>query len=79
MTDCDEGTLVWVKDEAVKEKKMWEGDRLFLQEMEQSDRIFCFELHYDEMTTVQLYFDPMIYTKNLGYPKYLNSNSQTGG
>lgn len=48
MTDCDEGTLVWVKDEAVKEKKMWEGDRLFLQEMEQSDRIFCFELHYDE-------------------------------
>lgn len=47
--DCNEGTLVWVKDKDVKDLRVWEGDRYFLaQALKPKGEKFVYTLKYDE-------------------------------
>lgn len=47
--ECDEGTLAWKKEDEILNLDLWEGDRIFLQEMIQSHvKPFVYELFYDK-------------------------------
>ncbi len=45
---CDEGELVWVEKKDVEKLNLWEGDKIFLNEMEKSSRFFFLKLVYDK-------------------------------
>ena len=47
LTDCDEGTLEWVKKEDFHRLPQWEGDRIFLRLMEQKVPFFSLKLCYE--------------------------------
>ena len=47
LTDCDEGTLEWVKKEDFRRLPQWEGDRIFLLLMEQRVPFFSLKLCYE--------------------------------
>lgn len=47
LTDCDEGTLEWVKKEDFHRLPQWEGDRIFLRLMEQRVPFFSLKLCYE--------------------------------
>lgn len=44
---CDEGELVWVPKNDVPNLKIWEGDKLFLNRMVESQEFFELELRYE--------------------------------
>ena len=44
--ECDEGELVWVKKERVRELPAWEGDRIFLDLLEKDEPFFSLKLTY---------------------------------
>ena len=49
MHPCNEGTLEWIGEEKIPGLSLWEGDRLFLEEiLKGNHEPFCFELVYDE-------------------------------
>ncbi len=47
LTDCDEGTLEWVRKEDFHRLPQWEGDRIFLRLMEQKVPFFSLKLCYE--------------------------------
>ncbi len=47
LTDCDEGTLEWVKKEDFHRLPQWEGDRIFLHLMERKVPFFSLKLCYE--------------------------------
>ena len=47
LTDCDEGTLAWVKSADVPNLPLWEGDKIFLRLLAEDAPFFSLELHYD--------------------------------
>lgn len=47
LTDCDEGVLEWVDDALVPTLPTWEGDRIFLQLIEEERPFFSLKLAYD--------------------------------
>ena len=49
LADCDEGELAWVPKEKISELELWEGDRFFLRELEESGVFFTMKLVYDRM------------------------------
>ena len=56
LTDCDEGTLEWVKKEEVYELSIWEGDKIFFRLLEEREEFFSLKLRYieDELVEVKL-------------------------
>ena len=48
LAECDEGELVWVKKEQIKELNLWEGDHIFLKLLEERESFFTLKLVYDE-------------------------------
>ena len=44
--DCDEGTLEWLPKDELREKKLWAGDHIFLDLMEQGGPFFSLKLCY---------------------------------
>ena len=44
--DCDEGTLEWLPKNELREKKLWAGDHIFLDLMEQGGPFFSLKLCY---------------------------------
>lgn len=44
---CDEGELLWVSREFVKELPKWEGDEIFLDLMWQGEPFFLLKLRYE--------------------------------
>ncbi len=46
LTDCDEGTLEWIKKEEVTNLNLWEGDRVFLKLLAVDAPFFRLELRY---------------------------------
>lgn len=50
--ECTEGVLRWIPKHDVLNLKLWEGDRIFLKELVDHDRIFSLKLSYegDELT-----------------------------
>ncbi len=47
LIECSEGDLEWVPKEDVLSLNLWEGDRIFLRMLEESDRFFTLKLVYD--------------------------------
>ena len=47
LTATREGTLEWVEENEIMKLNLWEGDRIFLQRMMDSDEPFELEMHYD--------------------------------
>ena len=47
LADCDEGVLEWVPIARVPELELWEGDRIFLELLEQDTPCFTLKLVYD--------------------------------
>lgn len=47
MTACDEGDLEWVPKEAVTGLPIWEGDRLFFEELLKDRGFFTMKLRYE--------------------------------
>ena len=47
LSDCDEGELVWVSKEDVKNLPIWEGDKVFFRLLDERDDFFSVKLVYD--------------------------------
>ena len=47
LKECDEGELVWVKKKEVPGLPIWEGDKIFLRLLEESEHYFSLKLVYD--------------------------------
>ena len=52
ITDCNEGELVWVPKNKIKELKLWEGDYIFFELLEQEQKFFSLKLCYEDDTLV---------------------------
>jgi len=48
LTECDEGVLAWVEKEKVPTLPLWEGDKVFLQLLQEDAPFFSLKLVYDE-------------------------------
>ena len=47
MTSCDEGVLEWVPKDQVPDLPIWEGDRLFFEELARDRGFFTMKLRYE--------------------------------
>lgn len=48
LISCDEGTLEWIKISEVMELNLWEGDRIFLEELLKNDNYFEMSFFYEK-------------------------------
>lgn len=62
LTSCEEGILEWVPKDALQEKNLWEGDRLFLKLLAEDAPFFSMKLMYqgDKLTEAVLNGQKMI-------------------
>ncbi len=57
-TDCSEGELLWVEKERVRQElPIWEGDRIFLDLLEQKAPFFSLKLEYSHRKLVSWKLD----------------------
>jgi len=56
LADCDEGELAWIDKKRVPELPLWEGDRIFLELLDNRKDFFSLKLCYsgDELTRAVL-------------------------
>ncbi len=54
---CDEGDLEWIEKSRLRELTLWEGDKLFLELLEQNAPFFSLKLVYEGDTLVQAVLD----------------------
>lgn len=47
MIECNEGNLEWVKKSEIRNLPMWEGDFLFFDLLDQTDRFFTMKVKYE--------------------------------
>ncbi len=45
--ECSEGDLAWVEKSRIPELYIWEGDKLFLERMQKSDKFFSMMVRYE--------------------------------
>jgi len=57
LKQCDEGDLVWVKNEAIKNLNLWEGDLIFHKLIKQNEPFFQLKLVYKENRLDQAYLN----------------------
>lgn len=57
MTTCSEGTLEWVKKSDLDKLNLWEGDKIFLQLLEEDAPFFSLKLSYEGDTLVYAALD----------------------
>lgn len=53
LKECDEGQLEWVDKDSLDDLPLWEGDRIFLDILKNSDRFFSLKLSYKGDTLVE--------------------------
>lgn len=61
---CDEGELEWVEKEKVYDLNLWEGDKIFLRLLVETNEFFSLKLVYDghdKLVDVQLNGKPMAF------------------
>lgn len=46
LKECDEGKLEWIDKKLLRNKKLWEGDHIFLDLMEEDRPFFSLKLEY---------------------------------
>lgn len=58
---CDEGDLVWVKEEEIGDLPLWPGDKIFFRLLKERSDVFSLKLHYlhDELVAASLDGKPM--------------------
>ena len=49
---CTEGVLKWIPKDQIFDLNLWEGDRIFLKKLLETDEIFSLKLRYQEDTLV---------------------------
>ena len=47
LKECSEGDLAWVRKSDIPDLYIWEGDKLFLERMQQSDNFFSMMVRYE--------------------------------
>ena len=47
LTACNEGELCWIDKKAVPQLNLWEGDRIFLELLNEQEPFFSLKLCYD--------------------------------
>ena len=47
LKECSEGDLAWVRKSDIPDLYIWEGDKLFLERMQQSDKFFSMMVRYE--------------------------------
>lgn len=47
MRECDEGELVWVPQREIANLKLWEGDKVFLRLLKETEDFFSLKLRYE--------------------------------
>ena len=57
LIDCDEGELVWLPKAELLTKKMWAGDRLFLEALDERSDFFSLKLRYRGEELVESKFE----------------------
>lgn len=57
MTDCNEGTLEWVKKADVYDLPIWEGDKVFFRLLEEGRDFFSLKLRYEGANLVEVVLD----------------------
>lgn len=57
ITDCDEGTLEWVKKSEVYDLPIWEGDKVFFRLLEERREFFSLKLRYEGEKLVEVVLD----------------------
>ena len=57
LKECDEGDLEWIERSRLRELTLWEGDKLFLELLEQDAPFFSLKLVYEGDTLVQAVLD----------------------
>jgi 8-oxo-dGTP diphosphatase len=57
ITECNEGELAWIDKDKIMDLNLWDGDRIFLDIMINSDKLFSIKLSYkgDDIVDKQLY------------------------
>lgn len=57
ITECNEGELAWIDKDKIMDLNLWDGDRIFLDIMINSDKLFSIKLSYkgDDIVNKQLY------------------------
>ncbi|SEQ07468.1 NUDIX hydrolase [Butyrivibrio sp. TB] len=57
ITECNEGELAWIDKDKIMVLNLWDGDRIFLDIMINSDKLFSIKLSYkgDDIVDKQLY------------------------
>ena len=53
LTGCDEGELVWVPKSELFKLRLWEGDKIFLKLLDDTDCFFSLKLKYEGDTLVE--------------------------
>ena len=51
---CDEGELVWVQKSEIPNLHIWEGDKVFLQLLEEREEFFSLKLRYEGEKLVEV-------------------------
>ena len=46
LIECDEGELVWVEKDKIKDLNIWEGDKIFLRLLAENELFFSLKLEY---------------------------------
>lgn len=52
LKECDEGELRWIPKDEILNLNLWEGDRLFLKKLFESQEFFSMKLVYDGDTLI---------------------------
>ena len=47
LTDCPEGTLEWVRKDAIHKLNLWEGDKIFFKLLNENYPVFSLKLVYE--------------------------------
>ena len=57
ITDCEEGTLEWVKKSDVYDLPIWEGDKVFFRLLEEKREFFSLKLRYESEKLAEVVLD----------------------
>lgn len=47
LIECNEGDLQWIDKEKIEELNIWEGDKIFIKKMQESNSFFTIKFEYD--------------------------------
>ena len=54
LTECEEGHLEWIDKKEVPNLNLWEGDRVFLEKLLNTEEFFSLKLRYEGETLVEV-------------------------